>query len=87
MEYAYAKRLIQWQERQISRVNGMRIFRNGYEYRLTWYGGFACYVGIDRREVGKRNFKYFSGIGASDCITVGKVLDKAQNEIERKVRA
>lgn len=81
MTYEQAVKLIYTQERRIRKVDGVRFEYKGYEYRLTYFGGFAAYVGIDRRQVGKRNFKYFSGIGAHDCWTVGQVLEKARAEV------
>ena len=84
MTYAQAVKTVQVQESNIRRVNGIRFEHNGYEYRLTWRGGFAAYVAIDRRKVGKRNFEYFSGVGAYNCWTVGGVLKLVQEAIEKK---
>ena len=84
MTYQNAVALINAQERRISKVNGTRFIHNGYEYRITYRGGFAAYVPIDRRQVGRRNFKYFSGVGASDCWTVDDVMKLIMEEVERK---
>lgn len=46
-------------------LNGMRFARGGYEYKLTYSGGFAPCLSADRRKVGTRNFKYCS-IGEID---------------------
>lgn len=85
MTYEQALKVIGIQERGIRKVNGLRFVVKEYEYRLTYSGGFACYVGIDRREVGKRVFRYFGGIGAYGCLTVGQVLEKVRDVIARKV--
>lgn len=90
MTYQMACAVIGEQERRVKKIDGVRFIHEGYEYRLTYCGGFAAYVAIDRREVGKRNFKYFGGVGAYDCWTVGQVMDKVAVEIgidAEKVRA
>ena len=83
LETAYA--IVNAQDRCIRKVHNRRFVYGGYEYRLMYSGGFAAYVGIDRRAVGKRNFKFFGGIGAYDCLTVGQVMDKVMAEIKKKV--
>ena len=83
LETAYA--ILNAQDKCIRKVNDRRFVYDGYEYRLMYGGGFAAYVGIDRREVGKRNFKYFSGVSAYDCLTVGQVMDKVMSRIKEKV--
>ena len=87
MTYADAVRFLGAQERNIRRVNGTRFVHGKYEYRLTYRGGFAAYVAIDRREVGKRNFKYFGGVGAYHCWTVGDVMALVMEEVNKKAAA
>jgi hypothetical protein len=84
MTYEYAVRILGAQTRNLRKVNGTRFEYKGYEYRVTWYGGFASYVGIDRRQVGKRNFKDFAGAGASGCWTVQQVMELVMRIIEEK---
>lgn len=81
MTYKNAMLLISAQERNIRKVNGMRFEYGKYEYRLSYVGGFAAYVAIDRRAIGKRNFKYFAGIGAYNCWTVGEVMKLVEEKI------
>lgn len=81
MTYENAVLLLKAQDRNIRKVNGVKFIHNGYEYRLTYMGGFASYVGIDRRKVGKRNFKYFSGVGAYNCWKVSQVMDLVKQEL------
>lgn len=83
MTYENAKIILGLQNRNIRKVNGVRFVRDGYEYRITYFGGFAAYVGIDRRQLGKRNFKYFGGVSASDCWNVGQVMDKINLEVAK----
>lgn len=78
---AYA--IVNTQDRNLRRVDGIRFTDNGYEYRLTYRGGFANYVAIDRREIGKRNFKYFGGVGAYHCWNVKQVLELVRDEIRK----
>ena len=84
MTYENALIILGVQERNIRKVNGIRFTHNGYEYRITYKGGFASYVAIDRRAVGKRNFKYFGGVGAYDCWTCGQVMEKVKAEVYKK---
>ena len=72
------------QDGNIRKVNNLRFVHGDYEYRLKYFGGFACYVGIDRRRIGKRNFEYFGGVGAYHCFTVGSVLSLVETEILKK---
>ena len=85
MTYEQAVRTISIQEKNLRKLNGIRFIEGGYEYRITYRGGFAAYVAIDRRKVGTRNFYYFSGVGAYNCWLVSQVLDLIKAEIERKV--
>lgn len=84
MSYKEARVLLDMQDRNIRKVDGLRMVDGDYEYRVTYFGWFAAYVGIDRRLIGKRNFKYFGGISAADCMTVQQVIDKVGAKIRRK---
>ena len=87
MTIDYAKKLVGTQERNIRKVDNVRIEYEGYEYRITYRGGFAAYVGIDRKQIGKRNFLFFGGVGAYDCWTAGQVLDKVYDLILKKTQS
>lgn len=84
MTYATAKTLLNLQERNISKIDGTRIGHKGFEYRITYMGGFASYIAIDRRQSGKRNFKYFGGVSGAHCLTLNDALQLVKNEIEAK---
>lgn len=86
MTYENAKILLGLQNRNIRKVNGTKFTLDGYEYRITYFGGFSAYVGIDRRQVGKRTYTYFGGVGAYDCWTIGEVMELIKSEIEKKNR-
>ena len=79
--YKDAVNLLKRQDRNIRKVNNTRFVDGGYEYRVTYRGGFASYVAIDRRKVGKRNFEYFGGIGAYNMWTVGEVMDAVMQKV------
>lgn len=83
MTYEYAVRLLQAQDRHIRKVNNTRFIENGYEYRVKYMGGFASYVAIDRRRIGTRNFKYYGGVSAVHCWTVGDVMKLVWEEVEK----
>lgn len=84
MTYENAVAIVGAQERNLRKVNGVRFEYNGYEYRVTYRGGFAAYVAIDRRKIGTRNFKYFSGVGGYNCWTAGQVLDLVMEKVREK---
>lgn len=84
MTYKDAVILLGTQERNLRKINGTRFIHNGYEYRIKWFGGFAAYVGVDRRQIGKRNFKYFSGIGAFNLRSCEEVMKAIMEEIQKK---
>lgn len=84
MTYENAKILLGLQDRNLRKINGTRFDHNGFEYRLTYEGGFASGVCIDRREIGRRNFKYFSYVGGWKCGTVNQLMDLIMEEINKK---
>jgi len=86
MTYGTALTILQLQDRNIRKIDGVRMVKGNYEYRIKYFGGFASYVGIDRREIGKRNFKYFSCVGAAHCWSVQDVLKLVDEEIENKTK-
>lgn len=81
MTYENARAIVNAQDRSLKKVNDFRFTLKGYEYKVMYEGGFTAFVGIYRRQIGKRNFKYFTGFGAFDCWTVGQVLDKVKAEV------
>lgn len=81
MTYNEARLILNMQDRNLRKVNNTRFVDNGYEYRVTYCGGFASYVAIDRRKIGKRKFEYFGGLGAYDCWTVGEVMDRVMQKV------
>ena len=81
MNYKEAVLILGAQDRNIRKVNNTRFVECGYEYRVTYRGGFAAYVAIDRRKVGTRNFKYFGGVGAYHCWTVGQVMELVMEKV------
>ena len=87
MTYNEAISILGAQERKLSKIKDVRFTHDGYEYRVRYEGGFAAFVSVDRRQIGKRNFKYFTGFGAYDCWTVSQVLDRVKSEVISKAGA
>ena len=81
MTYKEACIFLGKQERNLKKINNTRFVENGYEYRVTYRGGLAAYVAVDRRKVGKRNFEYFCGIGAYHCWTAGEVMELVMEKV------
>lgn len=82
MNYEQAVAFLRSQGRNLRKINNVRFIHKGYEYRLKYEGGFAAFVSIERREVGRRNFKYYSGFGAYHCWNAGEALKMAMDVIE-----
>ena len=76
-----AKAIVSIQEHGLRKCNNTRFIYNGYEYRVTYKGGFAAYIAIDRRKVGTRNFKYFGGIGGYKYSTVKQVMEAVSDKV------
>ena len=66
MTFEDALCVIRNQSRNCKRFDGLRFTDNEYEYRLRYEGGFAMFFAIERREIGRRNFKYLDGFAAWD---------------------
>lgn len=81
MTYEMAKALIGVQEKRISKINGVHFDYKGFEYRLVYEGGFTAFIRIDRRQIGRRNFKYFKGFGAYNCWNAEEVFEKVKKII------
>ena len=81
MTYENALVIIGAQNKNLRKIDNVRFTHNGYEYRITYQGGFGCYVAIDRRQIGKRNFKYFAGIGAYHCMTCGQAMELVKQKV------
>lgn len=86
MDINTAKLIIGTQEKNLRKIKDIRLFNNGYEFRLNYEGGFGAFICIDYRKVGTRNFKYFSGIGAYDCIYCHTAINKCVEHIENKIK-
>lgn len=85
MRYQTARAILEMQDRNIRKVNGIRMIEGNYEYRATYYGKFGAYFGIDRRVIGKRNFKFFCGVSADKCKNVCQVINLLNDEIKKHV--
>lgn len=85
MTYENAKALISAQERSLRKVNGFTFSYKGYDFRVKYFGGFAAYIGIDYRQTGKRNYKYFGGIGGYKYLSSCDALDAVRDEVVKKI--
>lgn len=81
MTYKNAVSFLNAQDRNLRKMNNTRFIHNGYEYRLMYRGGFAAYVAIDRRKVGKRNFKYYDGMSVYQCWTAEEAIDRVKQSV------
>ena len=84
MTYEYAVRFLDAQSRNLRQIRNIKFFHNGYEYRADYRGGFSAYIAIDRRKIGTRNFKYFSGVGAYNCFSATSAMELVYEEVKRK---
>lgn len=84
MTYKIARVILDLQDRNLRKIRNVRFFRDGFEYRLHYTGGFGAYIGIDRRSSCARGFEYFAGVSAADCLTVGDAMNLVDRRIEEK---
>ena len=85
MTYETAKILLANQDRSFRMLNNLRFTLGDYEYRLTYVGGFAAYVAIDRRKIGKRNFKYYPTVDIHRCRTGSEALEEIIETIKERL--
>lgn len=70
MNYSSAKTFVNNQLKSLRKLNDMRFAWKGYEYKLMCEGNWICpTIGIYRREIGRRNFKYCTLVDVTHCIT------------------
>lgn len=62
--------------KRLKKFNNVRFVDGNFEYRIKYSGGFVHLVDIDRREIGKRNFKYYTCFCGDDCLTIQDIIDK-----------
>ena len=84
MTYANARIILGLQAKNLRKIRDVRIRHNGYEYRVNYWGGFAAYIAVDRRQIGKRNFKYFAGVDGSHCLHAEDAMKLVMRTIEEK---
>ena len=77
--------LMNYQGRNLKKVNGIIIDHKGYQYRFRYLNSLVDYIGIDRRKIGERNYKYFSGIYPWRCCSVADAVSACMDEIEKKL--
>lgn len=83
-KFAYS--LIHNQEKNVRKIDGLHMVYGNHEYRIRYIGGFAMYIGIDRREIGKKKYQYFSGISAVHCLGLNTAVEMVKREIEDKLK-
>lgn len=76
MNIRIAQAIVSGQNERIRTLNGKRFTHGRYEYEIRYEGGFACFVSLWRREIGRRNFKYFKGDGCYDCMGAATAWEK-----------
>lgn len=81
MTYGEACVILNMQDRKIRKINGFRFEHNGYEYRTTYCGGFCPMARLDRRAVGKRNFKWFDSVDISRCRNIKEVMEQINDAV------
>lgn len=85
MEPKRAITILELQNRELRKLNNLRFLVDGYEYRLTYRGGFAPFISIDRRKIGARKFEYFPGLDAKHFQSADQALKEAETWIRQKI--
>lgn len=76
MDVRTAYSIVRGQNERIRALHGKRFVHKGYEYEVRYEGGFATMVSLYRRQVGKRNFKWFTTEGCYDCLGAATAFEK-----------
>lgn len=84
MNIRTARSVVELQEQNLRKID-YRFSHGPYEFRIRYQGGFACYIGIDYREIGKRKYRFFGGVGAYNCTTAKQALQMCFDEINKKL--
>lgn len=81
-----AQDLLNRQAKELRKINSIhnRFQYNGYEYRFTFEGGFSAAVRIDRREIGRRNFKYYLVVPCNKEKYWDSAYEKCVDEIAKR---
>lgn len=78
MDIRTAYTIIGGQMKSIKKLDKFRFTHKGFEYEIRYYGGIALIVDLYRREIGKRNFKYFKGTACYKCLGSQEALQKLE---------
>lgn len=84
MTYKSARIILEMQDRNIRRISGTRTCYNGYEYRMTYSGGFAPLIFIDRRRIGRRQFEDFGSVDACHLMSLGSAMRAVEEYIQKR---
>ena len=87
MTYKNAQIIIGLQNKKINALNGEKFTIGNYEYRFMIKSGFYIYVGLDRREVGRRRYKFYGGFNGTGYINATQVIDAAIEYVNAKEAA
>lgn len=79
-----ARTVIEMQERNFRQLHNTKFVHGNYEYRIRYEGGFSAFFAIQRREIGKRNFKFFGGFSAADMGTNFAVINEVAEIIRER---
>ena len=84
MDIIKARTILACQRYELRHIDGLRIIHNRYEYRVKYeYHWTIPFAVIDRREVGRRNFKCFHSVELSNCRTVDDAVNFIEAAIEK----
>ena len=87
MDIGMARMILATQNARISKLNNKRFVHNDFEYRLLYEGGFVPTITIERRQIGKRNFKYFDLVDVSRCYGQNGAMELVMNCINKGARS
>lgn len=87
MNYIQACSILREQDKNISKINGTRFIRNGFEYRIKYCPGFCPMARVDRRPIGCRNFVYITSVDLSHCRYLSDVLDAVCAGVDKRTKS
>ena len=81
MNISTAMAILSIQDKSLRKANNKRLKYGNHEYRIRYNPGFAPTITIERRENGKRNFKYYELVDVSDCVGYYTAMDLVRERI------
>ena len=88
MNILTARNIINSQTKNFRKLNDVRFFEGGREYRLNYDNGWlAPMISVYCREIGKRKFRYLFGVNVTHIMSAEKAYSLCVEKIKKLTTA